>query len=265
METVPTEVGSLRVEVDGSGPPAVLWHSLFLDSTSWTRLRGNLAEVRTLILIDGPGHGANPTPPGPFSMADCAAAALTILDAIGIARPVDWLGNAWGGHVGVFFAAGNPTACRSLITIATPLRVLSPPERRKVRLLYELHRLVGPRPVAALVTDALLGKAFRRSNPDAGAVVSASFVRANRAGMRDAIRSISLNRADSTDRLPAVVAPTLMLTGADDAMCTPADTAAWAARIPAGQSLVVPGAGHVTPLFQPQTADVIRNFWTRSG
>jgi len=70
-------------------------------------------------------------------MADCAAAALTILDTIGIARPVDWLGNAWGGHVGVFFAAGNPTACRSLITIATPLRVLSPPERRKVRPLYD--------------------------------------------------------------------------------------------------------------------------------
>jgi hypothetical protein len=52
-----------------------------------------------------------------------------------------------------------------------------------------------------------------------------------------------------------------MITGADDAMCTPTDTAAWAAQVPAGRSLVVPGAGHLAPLFDQRTADVIADFW----
>src|SRR6476620_10446195 len=53
--TVPTTVGNLAVHVIGSGPPAVLWHSLFVDSTTWTPLRSHLVGQRRLISIDGPG------------------------------------------------------------------------------------------------------------------------------------------------------------------------------------------------------------------
>lgn len=35
----------------------MLWHSLFVDSHSWLRLRRLLGHDRRLILIDGPGHG----------------------------------------------------------------------------------------------------------------------------------------------------------------------------------------------------------------
>lgn len=265
MPTVATRLGPLNVEVDGAGPPALLWHSLFVDSTSWTRLRRRLAAVRTLVLVDGPGHGPNPAPPGPFGLADCAAAARDVLDALSVTRPVDWLGNAWGGHVGVYFAGTYPDACRTLVTIATPIHALPPADRRAVQLLQVLHRWAGPRAVAAPLADALLGKALRRSDRDAATTVRTAFVRADRRGMRQAIRSISLDRPDATDRLPAVKAPTLMVTGADDAMCTPPDTAAWAARLPSGRSLVVPGAGHLAPLFDPHTADVVADFWSHAG
>jgi pimeloyl-ACP methyl ester carboxylesterase len=265
MPTVATRLGRLTVEVDGSGPTAVLWHSLFVDSTSWSRLRPRLAAVRRLILIDGPGHGANPAPPGPFSQADCAAAAVEVLDALAVTRPVDWLGNAWGGHVGLCFAAANPGACRSLLTIATPVHALPPADRRAVRLVYVLHRLAGPRPVAAPLANALLGKALRKADAQAATIVRTAFIRANRHGMREAIRSISLNRRDATDLLASVKAPTLMITGADDAMCTPTDTTAWAAQMPAGRSLVVAGAGHLAPLFDPHTADLITDFWTKAS
>ena len=44
---VPTRLGDLRVETCGSGPPAVLWHSLFVDSTTWERVREPLCCVRS--------------------------------------------------------------------------------------------------------------------------------------------------------------------------------------------------------------------------
>ncbi|GIF52804.1 pimeloyl-ACP methyl ester carboxylesterase [Asanoa ferruginea] len=264
MPTVSTRVGQLHVEIEGSGPPAVVWHSLFVDATTWGRLRPALASVRTLILIDGPGHGRSSAAPGPYTLSDCALAVVEILAALDVSGPVDWLGNAWGGHVGVFFAAEHPAACRSLVTIASPINALAPADRRSVQLLRTLHRLVGPRPVAGIPADVLLGKALRRQDPAAAAVVRSSFIRADRAGMRQAIGSISLDRPDATDRLTEISAPTLMATGADDPMCPPADVAGWVARMPAGRDLVLPGAGHLAPLFDPATADVITDFWKRA-
>jgi pimeloyl-ACP methyl ester carboxylesterase len=261
VPALPTRLGPLNVEVTGEGPPAVLWHSLFVDSTSWTRLRPRLATRRRLILVDGPGHGPNPRPAGPFTLEDCAAAATDVLDHLEIVEPVDWLGNAWGGHTGVAFAAAHPARCRSLLAIASPIHALSPAERRRVRLAHVLHRLAGPGPIAPIMADTLLGREFRSRDPEAGRVVVEAFRRADRAGMRTAIQSISLRRSDLTDRLADVKAPALMVTGRDDAMCPPGDTAAWAARMPSGASRVVAGAGHLAPLFNPGTADLILDFW----
>jgi len=46
--TVATRLGPLRVQTVGSGPPAVLWHSLFVDSTTWNLLVAPLAAERGL-------------------------------------------------------------------------------------------------------------------------------------------------------------------------------------------------------------------------
>ena len=97
---IPTRVGSLAVRVLGDGPPAVLWHSLFVDERSWQRVEDALARDRCLVIITGPGHGESSDPGHRYSLDDCAAAAGEVLAALGIDEPVDWVGNAWGGHVG---------------------------------------------------------------------------------------------------------------------------------------------------------------------
>jgi hypothetical protein len=50
--TVPARLGPLRAQTAGSGPPAVLWHSLFVDSTAWIRVREPVKRARRLLLID---------------------------------------------------------------------------------------------------------------------------------------------------------------------------------------------------------------------
>ena len=61
-DRIPTRVGSLAVRVLGEGPPAVLWHSLFVDERSWQRVVDGLAGERRLVIITGPGHGASSDP-----------------------------------------------------------------------------------------------------------------------------------------------------------------------------------------------------------
>lgn len=258
---VPTRLGPLHVETVGEGPPALLWHSLFVDSTTWVRLRPGLAATRRLVIVDGPAHGRSAAPAGRFTLEECAGAALDVLDHLGISEPVDWLGNAWGGHVGIVFAAANPSRCRSLATIGTPVHALTPPERRQIALLVPLYRVAGPvRPVLSALTAALLGTG---ADPEAVAVVSAAFAGAGRAGMARAIRSASLDRPDLTSTLARITAPTLFAAATDDPTWTPTNAAAAASLLPHGTTTALAGAGHVAPLFDaaPAVADLLTAFW----
>jgi pimeloyl-ACP methyl ester carboxylesterase len=138
---VATDHGQLHATVV-PGPPevAVLWHSMFTDSRSWDRIIADLRARRTLVLIDGYGFGTSDhlqhTVPDFITVCGHAAAAVVAAVNSELAPgPVDWLGSAWGGHVGVQLAATEPTLVRTLITISTPIHAISPSLRRQVQLL----------------------------------------------------------------------------------------------------------------------------------
>ncbi len=261
--SITTRVGPLNVHVTGSGPPALLWHSLFVDSTTWARLRPRLATDRRLVLVDGPNHGTNPRRKTAFSLDDCVLAGVDILDHLGIDDPVDWLGNAWGGHVGILFAAAHPGRCRTLLAVGAPVHALSPRERRRIRMLSALYLLAGSQPVVRPLVDALLGPAARADDPDGAAIVARAFKRAGRVGMYDAIRWLSLRRPDLTPVLERLDTPTLLITGQDDRMWTVPAVRAAAAHLRHGAMSVLPGAGHLGPLFHrtPEATDLITAFW----
>ena len=256
---IPTRLGPLDVRVVGDGPPAVLWHSLFVDSTTWRRVEPALAERRRLIVLDGPNHGANPRVRTAFGLDDCVGVATDVLDHLGVDGPVDWVGNAWGGHVGILFAAAHPGRCRSLAAIGAPVHALSPADRRQITLLAALYRVFGPRAVVRPLADALVGA----GDPEATAVVAGAFTRAGRRGMYDATRWLSLGRPDLTPVLPRVGTPTLLTTGTDDPMWTVADARSAAAHLPHGALVVLPGDGHVGPLLRaaPEVAEVVTRLW----
>jgi pimeloyl-ACP methyl ester carboxylesterase len=263
--SIPTRLGPLHVQTVGSGPPALLWHSLFVDSTTWTRVQQPLAGMRRLVLIDGPAHGHNPPVSHPFSLQDCVGVAVAVLDHLGIHEPVDWLGNAWGGHVGILFAATHPDRCRSLAAIGAPIHALSPADRRRTMLLRSLYRLAGPLPpLVNLLVDALLGPRARTKDPQGAALVADAFRRADRRGMAAAIGWLSLARPDLTPVLGRLDTPTLLTTGTNDPMWTTTNARAAAAHLANGALVILPGAGHIGPLLQaaPALVDLLGAFWS---
>jgi pimeloyl-ACP methyl ester carboxylesterase len=262
--SVPTRLGPLHVQTLGSGPPALLWHSLFVDSTTWTRVQQPLAATRRLLLVDGPAHGHNPPVPHRFTLDDCVGAAVDILDHLGVEQPVDWLGNAWGGHVGILFAAAHPDRCRSLAAIGAPVHALTPADRRRTALLRWLYRLAGPvPPLVNLLVDALLGPRARAEDPQGAALVADAFRRADRRGMSAAIGWLSLTRPDLTPMLDRIATPTLLTTGTNDPMWTTDSARAAAAHLANGALVILPGAGHIGPLLQaaPAVVDLVAAFW----
>jgi pimeloyl-ACP methyl ester carboxylesterase len=265
--TVGTRLGALRVRTVGSGPPALLWHSLFVDSTTWCRVEEALAGMRRLVLVDGPAHGANGPVRRRFDLNDCPDVAVDVLDHLGIDEPVDWLGNAWGGHVGIMFAAAYPHRIRTLVAIGAPTHALTSAERRRIELLSVLYRIGGPAPVLKPLVGSLLGPDTWTTDPQGAAIVADAFRRADRRGMHAAIRGFSLARPDLTSTLAQIAAPTLLTTGVDDPMWTAASAASAVADLRDGALAILPGAGHVGPLLQaaPAVIDLVTAFWREPG
>lgn len=261
---ISTEVGPLEVlDTRGDRPVAVLWSSLFADDRSWSRVRPALEADRRLILITGPGHGGSGDPGRRYTLADCADAAVTVLDRLKIGGPVDWLGNAWGGHVGILVAAGRPSLIRTLTAVGTPVHNYARRDRAKVRVLLAAHRVVGPAPfLVDAVVDTLLSRRTRAGDPEAVTIARDGFRRADRTGLRNAVVSISLRRPDLTPDLPRIGVPTLFVTGTDHPDWTPEQARAAAGLLPRGSAAVLDGTAYLGPLEAPgECAWVVREFW----
>src|SRR5512140_3421711 len=120
---IETELGRLAVFEQGRGPAVLLWPSLYLDHHSLDALVAELAGEWRCVTLDGPGHGQSPGPTQLYDLAACARTAARVLDALGI-EAVHWVGNAWGGHVGVRAAVDFSERIRSLAALGAPLHPL---------------------------------------------------------------------------------------------------------------------------------------------
>lgn len=261
---VETRVGRLTVTVRGDrAPTALLWHSLFVDERSWNGMLPRLAGRRRLVVVTGPGHGASTDPGRRYTLDECAEAALQVLDALSISEPVDWVGNAWGGHVGLLFAAERPERCRSVVAFGSPIAALNPGERRRTRLLLGLYRLLGPSPTIVDGTTAvLLSPRTIERDADAVALVHDCLRRADRRMLRNAIMSISIRRPDLTGTLARVKQPALIVTGTDHHGFTPAQAQEAVAMLARGELAVLPDTAYLAPLEAPgASADLVLALW----
>jgi pimeloyl-ACP methyl ester carboxylesterase len=77
--------------------------------------------------------------------------------------------------------------------------------------------------------------------------------------------SMQASREDSRQWLGSIDVPTLVLSGACDAVCPPAIQAEIAAAVPGATHVTIDGAGHMTPLDRPvQVAAALRG-WLASS
>lgn len=196
-------------------------------------------------------------------MDDCARAAASVLDALGIDEPVDWVGNAWGGHVGIILAAREPRRIRTLITVGTPVHGYNLKGRVETRVLLGLYRIFGPtRFLRDSVSDALLARQTRSHDPAAVDLVNQSFTNTDRAGLLNAVVSISLRRLDLEPLLPSIQAPTLFLTGAEHPDWSPAQTRNASRSMAQGYSAVLDNSAYLGPLERPhEFVQLVREFW----
>lgn len=267
-ELIATDLGGLYVDRRGAGSPVVLWHSLFLDSQSWCGLQDELARDHSVFVIDGPCHGRSEPLARDFTFDECVSAAEHVLDGLDLDEPVNWVGNAWGGHVGIQLALRRPSRIRTLTTIGTPAHPLRTVERwTKAWPLVQLYRFIGPNPLLRKpLSDALVGSESAELAPDLAKTVMSGFTGAQKDAMFHAMRSMMLNRPDMTADMARIAAPTLIVAGREDITgWRPADAQAVADTMADATVLATAGSGHSSPLLidRDRVLQAITQFLTR--
>jgi pimeloyl-ACP methyl ester carboxylesterase len=254
-DSIPTQLGRIHVRHEGSGPPVVLWHSLFVDSASWGPLFDRVREDHRAIAIDGPCHGRSEGLTHDFTFDEVADCAVAVMDALALHGPVDWVGNAWGGHIGIKVAARHPRRLRTLTTIGTPLRPINPRERWTMCWpLVQIYRVTGPnRWLRTQLQNALIGPRTAGAHPDRACEIMRAFVDADRRPMFHAMRSMMLHRPDVTADLASIAVPTLMMVADSDSMgAGPDDIHSATSAMSHVHVGGLVGDGHLTPLIVDQ-------------
>ena len=256
---IATAMGSIHVEDDGAAhePVAFLWPSLFTDHTMWDRQVPALraAGWRT-VAIDPPGHGRSFEPQRTFTMDDCADAVLAILDALQVDRPVVLMGTSWGGFVAPRVALRAPERVRGMVLFNTSAERAPLPGRLNATLLTWLLGVpVLDRTVDGMIANALLGPDSRIRDPALAPGLMRRFRSWNRAGAINTVRSVLVKRTAVLDRLGAIEAPTLIVSGAQDRILPTPLAQRIVGRLPKGRTVEVPGAAHLVPLEAPDKAN----------
>lgn len=263
MDQIETSLGPLHIERYGAGPSLVCWPSLFCDVRTLRPLVDEFARDHQVLLVDGPGHGRSGGVARAFTMEETAAAAMQVLDAVGIARAT-WIGSAWGGHVGTVAALGYPQRVRALVTMNAPFGAWSGRNRVMNAMLYWSFRLLGrPRMLARTVAEMMIAPARRAARPGLVEPVVDCMVSSDRRAFFAAVRSAMLLRPSLIPRLPEVRVPTLFVTGAQDELFPVELARTQAQAIPGARFEVVPGSSHLSVWEAPEVVlPMLRSFIT---
>jgi pimeloyl-ACP methyl ester carboxylesterase len=202
-----------------------------------------------------------------FTFDECVTAAEQALDRLGLSEPVDWVGNAWGGHVGIRLAAADRPRVRTLTTIGTPIQGFTLGEKlTKAWPLVEMYRFTGPNGfIMKQLFDSLLGAESIAARADQAEAIKASFREADRKGMLHAMRSMMLHRTGIEDLLGSIQVPTLVMPVRDDVTgWRPDEARRTCAAIPDCRVEEVAGTGHVSPLLidRDRIVQLLTDLWS---
>jgi pimeloyl-ACP methyl ester carboxylesterase len=187
---------------------------------------------------------------GGGSMADYAQDVIDLMDELGVKRAVVG-GASMGGYAAFALLQLAGDRIDGLILANTRAGADSPEARANRRNMLALVDREGPSGVARDMMPRLLGKTTQEIKPDIEAFVRRLIKQQSPIAIRTAI-SRMMHRPDSTPLLPKITVPTLVITGEEDELIPVDESRAMAKAIPGATLVIVPRAGHLANLEQPE-------------
>ena len=243
---------------EGAGERAVVFvHGFPFQSSMWEPQIPVVIEAgRRAVAPDLPGFGRSAVPAErtAYSIDGYADLVAALVDELGLGRVV-LVGLSMGGYIALAVARRHPEVLAGLVLADTRADPDSP-EGRQTR--SDQQALVEERNDVTPLVDGLLTRVLAPApsggggprHAEVGAMLGDMMRSTVPAGWIGALEAMK-QRRDQTDLLPRIAVPTLVVVGEGDAIA-PVDVAeAMAKAIPDVRFEIVPGAGHVANLENP--------------
>ena len=234
----------LRLRDEGRGPAVLLLHGWTLDLEMWEPLVGVLRDRFRLIRFDRRGHGLSGGTPAPERDGTDLGALCERLELPRVAL----LGMSQGARAALGFACSAPGRVQALILDGPPpLDSAADPEvaLERYAALVRAHGIEAFRrewsrhPLMQL----------RTQDPEAQALLAALLARYP--GNDLAQPALRVELAPARLALESLRVPTLVLSGEYDLASRRAAAEALTARLPEAELAVIPAAGHLPSLDNP--------------
>ena len=250
MPTVRANGIDIAYDDQGSGDtPVVLLHGFPLDKSMWEAQVQALCGEFRVITPDLRGHGESQVTPGPYTMELLADDLTGFLDALDI-QQVTLGGFSMGGYVAFAFYRKNPERVSCLMLLDTRPQPDSDDAKKGREDMAQLAEREGAAPIAERLTPRLLSPDTVANRQDVVDTLSAMITQCPVEGIAGDLRGMAL-RSDSSDLLPNISAPTLLVVGDQDVITPPAESHSMASIIPNSTLVEVSGAGHLSNLENP--------------
>ena len=260
MPNIDIDGTELYYERRGEGEPLLLIQGLGGNSLHWGEgFLGGLEEDFELILFDNRGAGRSAALAGEHTIADLAGDALGLLDALEI-DSAHVVGISMGGMVAQELALAAPERVRTLTLGCT---FPGGPEATMTDMA-----------VVGMLAEAVLSGDQERTlrvgyevmiAPEYGAQEGAYELYSELAGQYQAPVPVLMAQLsaimghDTSERLKAIAAPTLVIHGTEDRLLVAANGELLAKLIPGARLKLLEGSGHMFFWEQPErSAQLVR-------
>lgn len=228
-------------------------HAFPLDADMWEPQLAAPAAGWRYVAPDLRGFGGSPGPGGdpgaPPSLDDYVDDVLALVDALRVETPVV-AGLSMGGYAALALVRRAPERVRGLVLADTRADADNPAARAGRQRVIEALDHGGVRPVVEGLVPRLLGRSTLAARPEIAAQVLALGARQPIEGVRAAVRRM-MGRPDATALLEGISSPVLVIVGEEDGITNPETARTMCGRMPDADMVVIPGAGHLSNLEQP--------------
>ena len=236
----------LAYEDTGIGDPLVLLHAFPFDRRFWHSVTPAFVHAGFRVIApDLRGFGASPAGDAPWTLLDQAHDVAALLDRLA-APQAHVLGLSMGGYVALALVAALPQRVNKLVLAHTKAAPDTP--QAKAGRQQGIH-IVQTQSVDAFA-DGMLPKMLSPHTSEETRSKVRALMNQPADNIITALRALR-DRPDQQPELSRISAPTLVLTGAEDAISTPMENQTMAAEIPRAQVEVVGGAAHLSNFEAP--------------
>ncbi len=258
------QAGNVRLNVveRGRGTPVVLVHGYPLDHSMWRGQIEGLADVGRVIAPDLRGFGASDVTAGTVTMEQMADDVAALLDGLKINEPIIFCGLSMGGYVAWQFALRHRSRLAKLIQCDTRAVADSTEAAAGRRKTAEKVLAEGATVAAEALIPKLFAPATYQQQPQVVEETRQVILRTKPEGIAAALRGMA-ERPDVTAQLSKIDVPALLIGGEHDGISPPSEMRQIAAQMPRAKFVEIAGAGHMSPLEQPEAVNAaITDFLT---